>query len=134
MRSILSIIAGIAVGILAFFFLEMMNLSIYPIPSGLDVKNQVEVDKYVHNLPYSAFIMIVVAYIIGTFLASFIAGMVARSKRLRIGLIAGAFLLAFAAFKVFTVTHPILISTLIISLSAIAGLLGARVGASRNVS
>lgn len=134
MRSILSIIAGIAVGILAFFFLEMINLSLYPIPTDLDMNNKLAVDEYIHSLPYSAFVMIVFAYALGTFLASFIAGMVARRNRFWFGVIAGAAMLAYAAYKVFNVTHPALISSLILSLSLLAGLLGARLGASRNVS
>lgn len=134
MRSILSIVAGVAVGVLAVFFLEMINLSLYPVPSDLNIESKVEMNAYIKSLPYSAFVMIVIAHVVGAFLAAFIAGMVARSKRIRIGLIAGAFLLVFTILNAFSVGQPNLISAIDILLTAAAGLLGARVGASRSVS
>lgn len=133
MRSILSILAGISVGVLAVFLLEMINLSLYPVPSDLDINNAVDMDAYVQSLPYSAYVMIIIAHIVGAFVAAFIAGMVARSNRTRIGLISGAILLLFTIVNAYNIGQPVLISTIVISLTAVAGLLGARVGASRIV-
>jgi len=134
MRSVLSILAGVAVGILALFLLEMINLSLYPIPSNLDSTDKVEMISYINSLPNSAFILHIIAHFGGAFLAAFIAGMVSRSKRFRIGLIAGAIMLIYTIFNAINSGQPDLISTLDIVLTAIGGMIGARVGASRNVS
>lgn len=132
MRSILSILAGVSVGVLGVFLLEMINLSLYPYPSDLDINNEIEMDAYVLKLPYAAFVMVVIAHVVGSFIAAFIAGMVARVKRFRVGLIAGALLLIFAIVNVYKFGQPIII-IIAMSLTIIAGLIGARIGASRIV-
>ena len=133
MRSILSILAGVAVGILAVFLLEMINVSLYPAPADLDITSTSAMAENISSLPYSAFIMIIIAHILGAFVAAFIAGMVARYKRLRTGLIAGSILLLFTLFNAFNLGQDVLISSVDILLTAVSGLLGARVGASRIV-
>lgn len=134
MRSILSIAAGVVVGILAVFFIERINLSLYPLPVDLNIESKEELTSYMRSLPHSAFVLVIIAHVVGGFLSSFIAGMVARSKRMRIGLIAGIFLLIFAIVNSLNVFHPTYILVIVIVLTAVGGLFGAKVGASRNVS
>ena len=133
MRSILSIIAGIVVGVFGVFLLEMINLSLYPIPVDLDVKNPISMAAYMKELPYGAFTLVVIAHIVGAFIAAFIAGMVARSKRLYIGLLAGVVILFFTIWNAFSTGQPTIINIADIIGTSLAAILGARLGASRIV-
>lgn len=133
MRSILSIIAGVVVGVFGVFLVEMINLSIYPIPVDLDVSDPNILSSYTNALPYTAFVLIVLAHIVGAFISAFIAGMVARSKRLNIGLLAGAILLFFTIWNAFSTGQPNVINIVDIIGTSMAVLFGAKLGASRIV-
>ena len=133
MRSILSIIAGVVVGVFGVFLVEMINLSLYPIPVDLDVSDPDILNSYTNALPYTAFVLIITAHILGAFIAAFIASMVARSKRFNIGLLAGAILLSFTVWNSFSTGQPNVIAILDIAGTSLAAILGARWGASRIV-
>ena len=92
MRSILSIIAGVLVGVFGVFLVKMINLSLYPNHADLNVSDP----------DLAAFVLIIIAHILGAFTAAFIASMVARTKRLNVGLLAGAILLSFTIWNSFS--------------------------------
>lgn len=133
MRSILSIIAGLIVGVFGVFLIKMINLSLYPIPIDLDVNDSSRVQSYTNALPYSAFILIVIAHIVGASVAAFIAGMVARTQRFYIGILTGSILLLFIIWKAYSIGQPTIINVIDISSTALAVLIGAKIGASRKV-
>ncbi len=133
MRSILSIIAGVVVGVFGVFLIEMINLSIYPMPGDLDVQDPTQMSSYLKQLPYAAFTLIILAHVVGAFIAAFIAGMVSRSSRFNIGLLAGGVLLFFTIWNAVTIGQPNLISVTDIVLTSFAAILGAKIGASRIV-
>jgi len=123
MRSILSIIAGVLVGVFGVFLVKMINLSLYPSP----------VDLKVSDPDLAAFVLIIIAHILGAFIAAFIASMVARTKRLNVGLLAGAILLSFTIWNSFSIGPPNVVSILDIVGTSLAVFLGAKMGASRIV-
>ena len=123
MRSILSIIAGVLVGVFGVFLVKMINLSLYPNP----------VDLKVSDPDLAAFVLIIIAHILGAFIAAFIASMVARTKRLNVGLLAGAILLSFTIWTSFSIGPPNVVSILDIVGTSLAVFLGAKLGASRIV-
>lgn len=123
MRSILSIIAGVLVGVFGVFLVKMINLSLYPNP----------VDLKVSDPDLAAFVLIIIAHILGAFIAAFIASMVARTKRLNVGLLAGAILLSFTIWTSFSIGPPNVVSVLDIVGTSLAVFLGAKMGASRIV-
>ena len=111
----------------------MINLSIYPIPVDLNVKDPLAMNSYIKELPYKAFVLVIIAHIVGAFIASFIAGMVARSKRFNLGLLAGAILLFFTIWNAFSLGQPMGINIIDIVGTSLAAVLGAKLGASRIV-
>jgi len=123
MRSILSIIAGVLVGVFGVFLVKMINLSLYPNHADLNVSDP----------DLAAFVLIIIAHILGAFTAAFIASMVARTKRLNVGLLAGAILLSFTIWNSFSIGPPNVVSILDIVGTSLAVFLGARMGASRIV-
>ena len=123
MRSILSIIAGVLVGVFGVFLVKMINLSLYPNHADLNVSDP----------DLAAFVLIIIAHILGAFIAAFIASMVARTKRLNVGLLAGAILLSFTIWNSFSIGPPNVVSILDIVGTPLAVFLGAKMGASRIV-
>jgi hypothetical protein len=123
MRSILSIIAGVLVGVFGVFLVKMINLSLYPNHADLNVSDP----------DLAAFVLIIIAHILGAFTAAFIASMVARTKRLNVGLLAGAILLSFTIWNSFSIGPPNVVSILDIVGTSLAVFLGAKMGASRIV-
>jgi hypothetical protein len=123
MRSILSIIAGVLVGVFGVFLVKMIHLSLYPNHADLNVSDP----------DLAAFVLIIIAHILGAFIAAFIASMVARTKRLNVGLLAGAILLSFTIWNSFSIGPPNVVSILDIVGTSLAVFLGAKMGASRIV-
>lgn len=126
MRSLLSITAGLAVGLLAIFLVDMVITSL----------NSTEIQfhqKLFDSNPIKYFLLDSLVTGVGTFLASFISAMVARSMRFQVGILTATILLTFAYISVIVTFSSgiFLISQIFISM--IIAFVGANIGATRRV-
>ena len=106
-RKILSVIAGLAVAILIFLVAETINSSLHPIPSTLDVKDEVAVKAFYENQPLSLWILVLTGWFTGSFLCGLIIQLISRDPRKILPVIAGSILTVSAIINFFSIPHPV---------------------------
>ena len=128
-RKLGGILLGAIVGYVIVSAIEMINLVLFKPPAGLDFKDPAAMRTFVASLPETAFILVIVAWLVGAFVGVLIATRVARSRVA--GLIVGLLMIGATVSNFFRFPHPIWAIV-----GAIAGLLtaiwmGVRVGNQR---
>ena len=126
-RSFLGVVAGVIVGSVVIAVVQRLNSLLFPLPSGLDVTNREALDAAISDMPESALIGVLVAWGLGTFLASWTAVRIgARAARPQ-ALIVGLILLAAAVVNMLMLPHPLWFWIIGVLLFVPSALLGARV-------
>src|SRR5687768_14305907 len=123
-RKLGGILLGAIVGYLIVSAIEMLNLMLFKPPAGLDFKDPAALKNFVASLPETAFILVIVAWIVGTFIGVLIATRVARTRVA--GLIVGMLMIGATVSNFYRFPHPIWAIAV-----AIAGLLLAIFAAAR---
>ena len=102
-------IAGVIAGLIATWIpvggMEMLTHNLYPPPPGTDMSNFAAVKVYVGSLPPTALILVLLGWLIGTLLGTFVAARIGRS--LVTGYTVGAVLLAAGIFNAFAIPQPV---------------------------
>lgn len=105
MRKLGGILLGAIVGYVIVSAIEMINLLLFKPPAGLDFKDPAAMARYIESLPQSAFVLVVVAWLIGAFVGVVIATRVARWRVA--GLIVGMLMIGATVSNFFRFNHPI---------------------------
>lgn len=88
LRSVLSVIAGLGVAVVTFSLFQGIGGLLNPPPSTLDYNDKNAVAAFISSMPISAFLILVAGYIIGSFLAGYLATKLLRSRSLAVLMIA----------------------------------------------
>lgn len=107
LRNILAIIAGLAAGIVVIFIMEFVGHGIYPPPAGFDPTDEAAMENVMMQAPVGALLMVILAYILGSFAGGFVASQLSRSAPLRNAIIVGILLLIAGVVNVFMIPHPV---------------------------
>jgi hypothetical protein len=118
LRKLGAVLLGAIVGYVIVSAIEMVNLMLFKPPAGLSFQDPVAMKAYVASLPETAFILVVVAWLVGAFVGVRIATRVGRSRVP--GLIVGLLMIGATVSNFFQFPHPIWAIV-----AAIAGLLAA---------
>lgn len=129
----MSVLAGVIAGGLAVALIEMINSSVYPMPLDLDTTDMAKMTEYIKSLPNAAFTLVIVAHAIGALVAGLVAGMVAKTGRMNVGLIAAAIMLVFTILNYIFIPHPTWVPIVDVIATVIGGVIGAKIGATRVV-
>ena len=127
MRRIAGGIAGLITAWLVVSIAEAGAHKLFPPPPGLDMTDFNQVKRFVASLPVSALLVVLAGWLIGTFLGTWLASRIGRSRVP--GYVVGGLLLAAGIANAVLIPQPIWFS--IVSFVVYIGmtLLGARVGA-----
>jgi len=129
----MSIISGVAVGLLIILIIRVVAFTYYEFPDELNWSNPDDMNTYLQSLPDSAFILLVSSHVVGAFLTSLIASLISVKTRFSDGIIAGAIIFAVIIVSNFTFDFPILYLMSDTLLSAVAAFAGASFGQGRDV-
>jgi hypothetical protein len=77
LRSILAVIAGIIVGNILIFGVQMLSVFFYPTPPGLDPTDTEAMKEWIASLPPGALLFVLAAYAVGTFGGAWLAARLA---------------------------------------------------------
>ena len=105
-RKAASVIAGMVAGFAVVSVVEMFSSAVFPVPEGLDIKDRADLAWYVSTLPTSAFIFVLAAHMLGSFVAGFTCVAVSRTGWLMGAFFCGAVLLAGGIANLFLIPHP----------------------------
>lgn len=121
------VIAGLIVAFALVAGAEGIVHVLYPPPSGTNMDDFEQVKKFVAALPVPAYFLVLTGWLIGTFVATWLAAKIARSPIA--GYIVGLILLALGAFNAIKIPQPMWFSIASFVIYIGATIVGARAGA-----
>lgn len=132
MRQVLAVLIGIVVCGLVVGLVEMLNLRLYPAPSGMDFHDPVQVAAHVANLPVAALVIVLIAWTLGSWVGGATAARISRHWPRACALVIAVFMVAGVAYNVIVLPHPLWMSVLGLALPIPAALAGARMAVGRS--
>jgi hypothetical protein len=66
LRNVLSIVAGVVVGVVVIALMQMLNAVLFPVPAGVSPTDPAAMATAVRGLPTGAFIGLILGYLLGT--------------------------------------------------------------------
>ncbi len=106
LRSVLAVVAGIVSGGLTVAVVEVMNSLAFPPPEELDLSDQAALMKWIQTLPVTAFVVVVLGWMLGGFVATYVGRRVAPDRMVQSGIIPLVVFLAATVMNLFTIPHP----------------------------
>ncbi len=103
-RQILGVIAGVVVGGLIVFSVELVGHSVFPPPVGMDLSNPDDMKQLISMLPTGALVMVLVGWLLGSLAGAWTADKIARNP-IAGWIVAGIFILL-TAYNFSVIPHP----------------------------
>ncbi|MDZ4824063.1 MAG: hypothetical protein SH856_11440 [Flavobacteriales bacterium] len=105
-KTILGTIAGLISGMITILLVERLQMVLLPPPSkAIDHGNQVEAAEMLKNVPAGLWFILILAYMVGSFVGGATSTLVARPLR-SAALCTGAVLSVMGMWNLLTLTHP----------------------------
>jgi len=106
LRKILAVIFGMLVGAIVVFLVDMFGHTIYPFPEGLDMDDTAAVNAYVAAAPVGAMLFVVLAWVLGSFVAGTVATLICNDGKSVYALTCGVLLLIGGITTLVMIEHP----------------------------
>lgn len=116
LRKLGAIVLGAIAGYLIVMSIEMLNLVLFKPPANMNFSDSAALRSWIESLPQTAFILILVAWLVGALVGVWIATRVGRSPIP--GIVVGLLLLGATISNFFRFPHPVWVMV-----AAVAGLL-----------
>ena len=111
-RNILAVCAGVVASVVAIMLVEVLKLQLYPPPPGIDYDDPEQLAAMMHATPIGGFLMLELAYALGSLAGGFAAAKIAETRKIGFALGIGG-LLTLAGFgNLAMAPHPIWFSIL----------------------
>lgn len=105
-RNVLAGFLGVLAHGLVVLGLESITHRIWPPPAGLDLEDTEALRELMANIPPSALIAVLAAWLIAAFVGANVAGRIAIGQRRRVALIAGLISAVGAGLNLSMIPHP----------------------------
>lgn len=129
MRSIVAVLAGMIVFAFLVMAIEAVGMMIFPPPPGTDMADPEAARAAMANAPMGSLLVVLLAWIVGTFAGAWTAARIARRAPVGHGLVVGVLGLAAAIANMLMIPHPIWFWVLGVAVFLPAAWLGARIAA-----
>lgn len=106
MKTVLAIFAGLFTGFILILIVEEWSHRLYPLPAGTDMENISVMREIIQNMPIGAFMMIMLAYALGSFGAGLVTSLLSKEAPLKRSLIVGSILLIGGISNLVLIPHP----------------------------
>ena len=131
LRAIAGILVGIVIAVATVFAVEQIVHLFAPAPADFDMRDPEQVRARVSSLPMAAFLLVLLGWVLGTALGSWVAVRISRTGALWPGLVVGAAIVAATLYNVMTIPHPIWFAACALVAIPMASWLGARAARGR---
>lgn len=129
-RKLLAIIAGVVVGGFVVSWSEAAGHSLYPPPSGFNIKDPADLQRLIDVLPIQAKLLIVAAWFLGAFSGAWTA--IRISGESRAGWVVGLIFAVLSIMTVVSIPHPIWMTVCAVILPFAAAWLALRLSNNRS--
>ena len=107
MKTILSIAAGIILGVIIISAVESLGHFIYPPPANLDLKNPEVIKLLMKNAPLGVLLFVILAWASGSLAGGLVSASIAIKSKSRNALIVGGVLTMFGLLNLLMIPHPV---------------------------
>jgi small-conductance mechanosensitive channel len=129
-KRILSVVLGLICAFIIISLMEMLNSLFYTPPKGIDYKDPQAVRAMMEALPVSAFMLVLLGYILGTLAGAIVTTVIHRSGSLLPAFIVGILLMAANAANLYWLHHPtwfaVISMAVYLPMAYLGGLIGNR--------
>lgn len=105
-RNVLAIFAGCVVGLAVIMVAQFINTSLHPLPSGADPSTPEGMAQIVGAMPSSAFVGLIVGYLLGTTVGAFVGVKLAGSMHVLVACVVAAIFVAGGVSNFVMIPHP----------------------------
>lgn len=103
-RKILSVVLGLIASGIVVFAIENVGHYLYPPPDGISMENKEVIENYINNAPFLSLIIVVFAWLIGSFTGSIVTKLISKSNQTV--KIYGMIFIIFTSVNLFMIPHP----------------------------
>jgi hypothetical protein len=126
-RFTLAVVAGAISAFILVWAVDAIGHQFYAPPVGLDLSDTDQLGQYIAGLPVGAFLFVLLAWVVATFVGGLVACVIAGTRPLLFaGIIGGVILIAGLA-NMLTIPHPLWFAIVAIVAIPAAALAAARV-------
>lgn len=129
LRKLFGVIAGIGVGGALVMVIQLLNITFFPLPPGLDVNDPEALGQALADAGPLPLVGVGLSWFVGAFVGSFMATRVAQTRGRVPGGVVTAFFFAGALWTLTSFPHPVWFWVVGLAAIALAGHLGHAVGA-----
>ena len=105
-RRLLSVIAGIAIGVITIIILESVSHFMYPPPDDIYFENPDRLKSIMADAPIGSLILVIVAYALGAMAGGFTTCLMANRSKKVLALTTGLILMVFGILNMIMIPHP----------------------------
>jgi hypothetical protein len=105
-RSVMAVVVGCLAAFFHIMAIEALNLVLFPPPEGLDPNKPETVVAYMKEIPTGALLMVLLAWMVGTFAGSWITTRLAPVPKRNHGLVIGVLFMIAAIGNMRAIPHP----------------------------
>lgn len=127
-RTIVSLISGVATGGLAVGLIQTIAGNMYPFTPGL---SEQEIQEVLAQMPVGYYWFLISSHFVGAFAAGLVTSLINKKHRVKKGLLAAGVILVLTFIMNYNATFPGWVKATDVSLTVLAGALGASFGVRR---
>jgi len=123
-RTIGGILLGVVIAVALVFAIEWVVGLIIPAPADFNMRDPEQVRARVASMPTWVILLVLVGWLVGTWLGSYAAVRIAQTKKPWPGLVVGAIIFLSTLYNIMTIPHPIwfvAVSLLVIPIASWSG-------------
>lgn len=128
-RKILGFIAGLIAGGVTVALIESLSSFLHPLPENFDPKDIEQMKAFVGSLPATAFIIVLLAHLLGSLIAGFVASLVVKEAWTIGAIILGVFFTCAGVANLVMIPHPVWFAVIDSIVYLPAAYLGSRLAA-----
>ncbi len=113
LKNIVGVVAGWIAAWILFTGIQLINYMIVPKPEGFDWADPGSIKQMIDTMPFYAWVILILGYVIGSFAAGFVIGKIAESKTMILPVIAALLFMLGWLGNIMTVPHPIWVVILV---------------------
>ncbi len=106
-KKLSAVFFGTVVAIVVILFCQLYINSLYPLPAGINPDDTKTISELYLNMPTAAFLLLLAAYMLGSFSGGFVAAIISKDGKTYIAIIVGIILTAMGLVNLIRFPHPL---------------------------
>ena len=101
------VVAGLLSAFIIMMICEYINSFIYPLPDDLDIMDTVAVQAFTASLPWTAYILVFLGWVLGAFKAGCVTTYLSKEEKYRLSFVVGVLLTLLGLINNLLIGHAV---------------------------